>query len=97
MHHLEEKLDILANLDVGLEKLLALATAQKQHTVESWLDAVDDEDQYRTLINLRLNGTCEWILNHPAYKNWLSPDSSTGAAMVLWINGPGRYFRAPKC
>ena len=94
MHHLEEKLDILADLDVGLEKLLALATAQKQHNVESWLDAVDDEDQYRTLINLRLNGTCEWIFNHPAYMSWSSPDSSNGAAIVLWINGPGRYLRA---
>ena len=92
MHHLDEKLDLLTDLDVGLEKLLALATAQKQRNVESWLDAVDDEDQYRTLINLRLSGTCEWILDHPAYTSWISPDSSIGAAVVLWINGPGRYF-----
>lgn len=83
-------MDILADFDLGLEKLLALATAQKQHSVESWLDAVDDEDQYRTLINLRLNGTCEWILNHPDYISWMSPGSSDGAAIVLWINGPGR-------
>ena len=92
MHHLDEKLDLLTDLDLGLEKLLALATAQKQRNVESWLDAVDDEDQYRTLINLRLHGTCEWILDHPTYKSWVSPDSSNGAAIVLWINGPGRYF-----
>ena len=97
MHHLEEKLDILADLDVGLEKLLALATAQKQHSVELWLDAVDDEDQYQTLINLRLNGTCEWILNHSAYRSWMSPDPSNGAAIVLWINAPGGCFRDLNC
>ncbi|KAL8795154.1 MAG: hypothetical protein Q9195_002309 [Heterodermia aff. obscurata] len=78
MHLLEEKLDILADLDVGIEKLLALATAQKQHNVESWLDAIDDEDQYRTLINLRLNGTY----------------SSNGAAIVLWINGPAGFGKS---
>ena len=90
-------MDYLADLDVGLEKLLALATAQKQHNIELWLDAVDDEDQYQTLINLRLNGTCEWIFNHSAYTNWMSPDSSDGAAIVLWINGPGRCFGPPNC
>ncbi|KAL9608440.1 MAG: hypothetical protein Q9167_006739 [Letrouitia subvulpina] len=87
---LEEKLDILANFDIGLETLLEAANTQKQHDIDAWLDAIKDDDQYEKYITLRLDGTCDWILGHPAY-NWESQKSEEAVAQLLWIHGPAGF------
>lgn len=89
---LEEKLDLLANFDTGLETLLEAATTQKQNNVDAWLDAIKDDDQYGKFINLRLDGTCNWILSHPAHTSWASERSEgEKIAQLLWIHGPAGF------
>ena len=84
-------LDLLADLPSGLERLLEVATTQRQHDIDVWLDAIKDDDQYGKSMTSRLDGTCDWILSHPAYITWVSKDSEESIAKLLWIYGPAGF------
>ena len=88
---LERKLAMLSNIDSGLDTLLEIATTQKQKDAEDWLDALKVDDQYEKHRSVRLDGTCDWILNHPAYVQWISEEHSDETAKVLWINAPAGF------
>lgn len=55
------------------------------------MDAVEYQDEYDKHLSLHLNGTCEWILNHPVYENWQASESTDGGAKFLWIHGPAGF------
>ena len=84
-------MDLLADFELGLERLLEVATTHKQHNVDLWLDAIKDDDQYEKFITSCLDETCHWILSHPAYTTWESKDFDDGGAKLLWINGPAGF------
>lgn len=88
---LERKLAMLSNIDSGLDTLLEIATTQKQKDAEDWLDAPKVDDQYEKHRSVRLDGTCDWILNHPAYMQWISEDDRDETAKLLWINAPAGF------
>ena len=94
---MDEKLTLLADFDSGLDKLLEVATAQKQHNLDAWIDAIKDDDQYDKFITLRLEGTCDWILSHQAYTAWISSDFDVGIAKLLWIHGPAGFGKTILC
>ena len=85
-----------------MEKLLETATAQRYNDIDTWLDAIKDEDQYGRFINLRLDGTCSWILGHRAYARWEIrdskneevQDSENAKAKVLWISAPAGFGKS---
>jgi ankyrin repeat protein len=42
--------------------------------------------EYKAQLPRPVDGTCSWILNHPAYLTWLAPEETT----LLWVTGePG--------
>ena len=74
-----------------MESLLEVAATQKQHAIDNWIDAVKDDDQYDRFITFHLDGTCNWILDHPAYASWISRETDDHAAKVLWIHGAAGF------
>ena len=88
---MEEKLDLLLNIDASIEELLEVATKRKQLDIEVWLDAIKYDDPCGKFITSHLEGTCDWILSHPAYVTWESQDSEEDVAKLLWIYGPAGF------
>ena len=92
-----ESLELPSNIDSDLEGLLEVATTQKQLAVDNWIDAIKDDDQYDRFINLHLDGTCHWILNHSAYVSWISREAKDYAAKLLWIHGAAGFGKTVLC
>ncbi|KAI1735544.1 ankyrin repeat-containing domain protein [Xylaria scruposa] len=55
-----------------------------------WLDAPDTKGTYYDRIEKRLEGTCNWILDRPEFRQWQSP-AQEDTRKTLWINGPPGY------
>jgi ankyrin repeat protein len=101
-------LDQLGN--AGVQTILQLlhdlnlrARLESQATVNDWLDVTKYNDGYNVTqyfdkqVSTRLEGTCEWILSHPAYRAWISDDRPVEGAKVLWIYGPAGYGKTVMC
>lgn len=67
-----------------------------QHGVFSWLGKSAPNDKYEDSLAKRVDTTCEWILERPAFKSWLSPVDSAKPS-VLWINGPAGFGKTVLC
>ncbi len=65
--------------------------------LDSWIRASQTQDLYDRSIRRRLDGTCEWILESPAFTNWISPEFAPESAKTLWINGPAGYGKTVLC
>ncbi|KAJ6439237.1 ankyrin repeat domain-containing protein 52 [Purpureocillium lavendulum] len=44
----------------------------------------------------RVNNTCNWILERPAFRHWLATDVCVGPKL-LWINGPAGFGKTILC
>ncbi|CVL06326.1 related to ankyrin [Fusarium mangiferae] len=69
---------------------------EMQRDVLSWLGKSAPNDKYEDSLAKRVNTTCEWILERPTFKSWLSPVDST-EPHVLWINGPAGFGKTVLC
>lgn len=87
-------MDLFTNIDVDLKRLLEVVTARQQQDTDVWLDAIKDDDLYEELVTIRLDGTCNWILDHPAYTTLVSESLDDGVAKLLWINGPAGFGKS---
>ena len=67
---------------------MEVASTQKQHDIDTWIDAIVHDRQTEELVASRLDGTCDWILDHPAYIAWELEDSAASDTRILWINAP---------
>ena len=55
-----------------------------------WVDAIQTRDDYHVALKARVEGTCNWVLDKPAFQNWLASDPPSKAERVLWWRGkPG--------
>lgn len=70
---------------------MELATTHRQRSLDEWLDATKDDDQYDRFLAACLDGTCEWILSHPSYLAWEKRDEKNEIAKLLWIHGPAGF------
>ncbi|KAF2182975.1 hypothetical protein K469DRAFT_217806 [Zopfia rhizophila CBS 207.26] len=46
---------------------------------------------YHKQISSRLEGTCEWIFSHSAYRTWVSESFPDEVSKFLWVCGPAGY------
>lgn len=90
-------MDILSDFEAGLDKLLDVALTMKRNEVDDWLDAPDEGDHYERNASMRLGGTCDWILNHAAFKSWMTDDFQEAGAKYLWISGPAGFGKTILC
>lgn len=52
---------------------------------------------YDKLCQTRLRGTCDWIFDTSAYKEWASLDSWPKKSQLLWINAPAGFGKSFLC
>jgi archaellum biogenesis ATPase FlaH len=62
-----------------------------------WLGASWTNDMFDNLIQRRLVGTCDWILNRYTFLDWMSSDFPSGKAKILWINGAAGHGKSVLC
>ena len=77
--------------DVALTRIHESLIALDRREILDWIDALKDDDEYEKHISCRLDGTCEWVLEHPAYIDWESQTESDARAKFLWIHGPAGF------
>ncbi|XTI84961.1 HET-domain-containing protein [Cenococcum geophilum] len=76
---------------------------QLQNAVNDWLDVKKVDNRYNMSqyydkqVSSRLEGTCEWIFSHPAYRTWILADSSDKAARLFWICAPAGRGKTILC
>ncbi|KAE9393572.1 hypothetical protein BT96DRAFT_923980 [Gymnopus androsaceus JB14] len=59
---------------------IVVSTDEKEK-IRKWLDAPDCATNFRVADDKRVEGTGEWILNHPEYVEWKQNPG------ILWIQG----------
>ncbi|RBR06799.1 hypothetical protein FVER53590_26472 [Fusarium verticillioides] len=79
-----------------LTKIEERIKSEMQRDVLSWLGKSAPNDKYEDSLAKRVDTTCEWIFEKPAFKSWLSPVDST-KPRVLWINGPAGFGKTILC
>ncbi|KAJ7495296.1 hypothetical protein FB451DRAFT_1213777 [Mycena latifolia] len=84
-------------LQLGISKLLVGQESDRQEAeatknddqlskILDWLKPVDVKARLETILQLRQQGTCQWVLDSPVFKDW---EKSTSGSL-LWLHGiPG--------
>ncbi|KAK3312564.1 hypothetical protein B0H66DRAFT_506168, partial [Apodospora peruviana] len=65
--------------------------------LQTWLDASWTNHLYDNFVGRKLDGTCDWIQNRPAFIDWASPEFPDGSAKMLWIHGPAGFGKTILC
>ncbi|KAK4077988.1 hypothetical protein Purlil1_12186 [Purpureocillium lilacinum] len=70
--------------------------AETRRELHSWLGQGPQNERYHQALEERVDGTCDWILDRPAYRQWLAVDASTGPKL-LWIHAPAGFGKTVLC
>ncbi len=70
--------------------------AENRRKIYAWLGHTSSE-LFEEAKSKRLDGTCDWILDHPSFREWLSTGNPTSAANLLWINGGAGFGKTVLC
>jgi ankyrin repeat protein len=101
MKTMTDNLDVFANfqrdLNILMEDTKRNADNQAYKAIDEWVNAPKIDQQYDKHLSARLEGTCDWIFRHPAYREWMSIDYSDTAAKFLWICGPAGHGKTVLC
>lgn len=79
--------DSSTEVDCALQEIRENLLEIDKIDVLEWLDASKYDDEFEKHISLHLDGTCEWILSHPAYLEWQSASTIDTGAKFLWVHG----------
>ena len=95
-----------ANAQESLQFLLDIlreVTLRSQRAVDDWLHVRTFHERYNVTqyydkqISSRLEGTCNWVFSHHAYRSWISESYTEKAARILWICAPAGYGKTVLC
>ncbi|KAK5989236.1 hypothetical protein PT974_10742 [Cladobotryum mycophilum] len=82
---------ILDRIENGIE-------VKTRKSVHGWLMGHHGtNDLYEIALRRKLDGTCSWILNRPAFIQWASEHFPSDCAKVLWINGSAGFGKTILC
>ncbi|KAM6513853.1 hypothetical protein FALCPG4_015060 [Fusarium falciforme] len=70
--------------------------AETRRELHSWLGRCSPNERYHDSLRERVNGTCDWILDRPAFRHWLAIEVSAGPKL-LWVNGPAGFGKTILC
>ncbi|KAL8721991.1 MAG: hypothetical protein Q9225_001426 [Loekoesia sp. 1 TL-2023] len=76
---------------VALKEMWESLIDLDRRDILEWLDALKNDDEHGKHISSHLDGTCKWVLSHPAYVDWESDPVSDSGAKFLWIHGPAGF------
>ncbi|ERF73036.1 hypothetical protein EPUS_07130 [Endocarpon pusillum Z07020] len=85
------------DLDMLMKETRRNAITQAYKAIDEWLDATEFDQQYDKHVSARLEGTCDWIFDHPAYREWISMDYLDKAAKFFWICAPAGHGKSVLC
>jgi ankyrin repeat protein len=71
--------------------------AETRKDIDTWLDAKWTNVRYDQCLEEQLEGTCNWIINVPAFQQWSSPNFTSDTAKLIWINGPPGHGKTITC
>ncbi|KAL7909517.1 ankyrin repeat-containing domain protein [Trichoderma velutinum] len=80
-----------------LQRLEAEAEAEARRELHAWLVRYPPNEIFEEAIERRLCDTCNWILERPTFKEWLSLQEDRGTPKLLWINGPAGFGKTILC
>ena len=70
----------------------------QRREVFKWLsNPSTNQDLFQDSLKKRVEGTCEWILECPAFLQWHSPSLTKTNPRILWIHGPGGFGKTILC
>ncbi|KAM4063698.1 ankyrin repeats (3 copies) domain-containing protein [Hirsutella rhossiliensis] len=88
----------LAQVRENIIKIEADLKVENAREANKWLlGKYIPNELYESCSRVRLNGTCDWILEQPAFVNWTSPHFQWAACKWLWINGPPGFGKTILC
>lgn len=76
---------------------------KSQEAINEWLDMTGFNDRHSVAqyhdkqTTVRLEGTCDWIVSHAAYRDWISDSDSNSPAKILWVNAPAGCGKTVLC
>jgi hypothetical protein len=73
----------LVRIDARLEALFERSNATEQCSILQWVSNVPYESDHYAAKEGQTDGTTEWILQHPIFREWRSSSAST----LLWQHG----------
>ena len=77
----------ILRLDTHTNQILKHVDFQKLVTILNWISAIEYRNHHHLVCQSRTEGTCDWVLHTPQFKEWETEASS----MTLWLHGPGTY------
>lgn len=63
--------------------------------IPSWMGFTSTTAAYEHFVQIRVNNTCEWILQQPKFHEWARP--AIAHTKALWIHGPAGYGKTVLC
>ncbi|KAF4470584.1 Ankyrin repeat domain-containing 52 [Fusarium albosuccineum] len=65
--------------------------AETRRQVHAWLMGRNVNHRDDDAMHKMLSGTCNWILDHQVFTEWLSADKTTPSPKLLWITAPAGF------
>ncbi|KAH8901073.1 hypothetical protein GQ53DRAFT_756749 [Thozetella sp. PMI_491] len=83
---------------LAMERVERKLEAENRRNVYAWLGHFSSEELYEDAKSKRLGGTCDWVLGHPIFREWLSPEAlAAEPSQLLWINGAAGFGKTILC
>ncbi|ENH63743.1 Vegetative incompatibility protein HET-E-1 [Fusarium oxysporum f. sp. cubense race 1] len=79
-----------------LVKIEEKERAAIRRDVFSWLGRSSPNDKYEDSLEARINTTCKWIFDRPAFTSWLAHDDPCHPSL-LWIHAPAGFGKTILC
>ena len=73
----------------------SLSIQERRDSVRRWLEPVFTDSVYEFALRLRHDSTCDWIVNTPCFRDWLTEKEK--ASKMLWIYGPPGFGKTVLC
>ncbi|BCS30162.1 uncharacterized protein APUU_80465S [Aspergillus puulaauensis] len=71
---------------------------ERRRDIRAWLLGDHRQSEiYEVYVNRSVQGSCEWVLDRPWFREWSSSDFPSGSAKYLWINGPAGFGKSILC
>ncbi len=80
----------LIRVDAGVEALLDRSDELERCAIQQWASGVPYSSNHVAAKEGRTEGTAEWILQHPVFREW----RESSASMLLWLHGIRKFVRA---
>ncbi|VUC26434.1 unnamed protein product [Clonostachys rosea] len=80
-----------------LKKIEQDLEAETRRELHAWIGADIPSDVYNDIKEIRVPGTCDWILDRPEFRDWLVSNENSVTSPVLWFNATAGFGKTILC